>query len=236
MKKMRYLLVVAFLFISVSQSFAQKNVVTGKVYAFKDTPVMNVKIKAKKSKETVTTNERGMFTIEVKDKDKLVFEGDGFRKEVKKVVAGEKMLVKMLFLEGARNEEIAVLSGHLSKESLMYSVSNFLEYNNDHYRYPDIWTLIKGKFPGVKVYEELGNKRVVIRDINYYSTAGENTALYLVDGVIWQDISILTPEEIKTINVMKDGAPLGFRGANGVLVITTVDEYGKVDFDKLRDN
>ena len=236
MKKKRYVLALTLLLLTVGQSVAQKNIVTGKVYAFKNTPVMNIEVRAKKSKQTVTTNEKGLFTIEVKDKDKLVFEGDGFQKEVKKVVAGEKMDVKMLFLEGARNEEIAVLSGHLTRESLMYSVSNFLEYNNDHYRYPDIWTLIKGKFPGVKVYEELGSKRVVIRDINYYSTAGENTALYLVDGVIWQDISILTPEEIKTINVMKDGAPLGFRGANGVLVITTVDEYGKVDFNKVRDN
>ncbi len=234
--KNRPTILILTLFLISTFSFAQNKLVTGKVYAFKNTPVMNISVKAKKSKQTVTTDENGNFTIETKGKDKLVFEGEGFQKEVKKVVAGQRMDVKLLFLEGTRNEEIAVLSGHLTEESLMYSKSNFLEYNNDHYRYPDVWTLLKGKFPGVKVLTELGEKRVVIRDINYYSTAGENTALYLVDGVIWQDIGILTPQEVKTINVMKDGAPLGFRGANGVVVITTVDEYGKVDFEKVRDN
>ena len=81
----------------------------------------------------------------------------------------------------------------------------------------------------------MGEKRIIIRDIQYFSNDGNNTALYLVDGQIWQDISVLRPEEIKAINVMKDGAPMGFRGANGVVLITTVDEYGKVKFPE-RDN
>ena len=136
-------------------------------------------------------------------------------------------------MDNPRNTEIAIGSGHISEESLMYAKSNFLEYNNDFSNYPDIYTLIKGKFPGVQVVA--GNsaleKRIVIRNIQFMSNSGpkDNTALYLVDGQVWQDISVLAPEEIKAINVMKDGAPLGFRGVNGVVVITTFAQSKKVD-------
>lgn len=214
-----------FLFLSVSM-YAQDNPVTGKVYAFKDTPIANIKVTAKKSKKTTTTDEMGNFSIEAKAADKLIFEGEGFRKEVHKVVGGQKLNVKMLFLEGEKNEQVAIGAGHLTEESLFYSKSNHLEYNNDHHKYPDIFTLLQGKFPGVKVYTELGQKRVVIRDIAYIS-GKDNTALYMVDGQIWQDISVLRPEEIVTINVMKDGAPLGFRAVNGVVLITTLVGAGK---------
>lgn len=205
---------------------AQSNPITGKVYAFKDTPIANIKITAKKSKVTATTDEMGNFSIEVGNKDKLVFEGDGFRKEVFKVEGGQELDVKMIFLEGEQNEKVAIGSGHLTEESLFYSKSKYLEYNNDFHTYPDIFTLLQGKFPGVKVYNELGQKRVVIRDIAYIS-GRDNTALYMVDGQIWQDISVLRPEEIISIDVMKDGAPLGFRAVNGVVLITTLVGAGK---------
>jgi TonB-dependent SusC/RagA subfamily outer membrane receptor len=55
----------------------------------------------------------------------------------------------------------------------------------------------------------------------------DDEALYMVDGVIWPDISILRPQDIKSINVVKDGATFGFRGANGVVLITTVDNHQK---------
>ncbi|WP_420385871.1 hypothetical protein [Roseivirga sp.] len=230
MQKLKLIVCAGLMFLISVAAHGQTELVSGKVFAFKDTPIANLKIKAKKSGETAVTDELGNFTIKCDAKDKLVFQADGFRKEVEKVVAGQRLNVKMILLDGERNSEVAILSGHLSEESLMYATSNFLEYNNDYHTYPDIFALIKGKFPGVKVYEEMGAKRVVIRDIQYFSNEN-NTALYLVDGVIWQDISILTPMEIKSVNVMKDGAPIGFRGANGVVLITTVDDYGKVDFD-----
>lgn len=226
MEKLRTILCTIAVLVFTVAAQGQSIPVTGKVYAFKDTPVINITVTAKKSKQTALTDEEGNYSIEVNANDKLVFEGDGFRKEVHKVVDGQKLNVKMLFLGGERNEQVAIGSGHLTEESLFYSKSKFLEYNNDYHTFPDIFTLIKGKFPGVKVYTELGQKRIVIRDIAYLS-GKDNTALYMVDGQIWQDISVLRPEEIVSVNVMKDGAPLGFRAVNGVVLITTLVGAGK---------
>lgn len=214
---------------------AQIKTVIGKVYAFKDTPINNVKVYSKKTKKAVYTNELGIYKIETTAKDKLVFEGAGFTKVVKRVEQGEQLNIKLIFKGGDEDMKIAIGQGHLTEDDLSYSVSNFLEYNNDFSVYPDIWQLLKGKFPGVRVESSVdGSNRVVIRNpqriSNSAGVAADNTALYMVDGVIWQDISVLRPEHIKSINVVKDGAAFGFRGNNGVLLITTLEDIGNVKF------
>ena len=87
--------------------------------------------------------------------------------------------------------------------------------------------LIKGQFPGVKVLpkEDGTGFKAVIRDIKSLS-GRSNEAMYLVDGQIWQDISVLQPQEVKSIKVLKDGASLGMRAMNGAIIITTIDEIG----------
>ena len=230
MKKFKILALMMFELFAATNLNAQIKSVIGKVYAFKDTPVNNVRVYSKKTKRAVYTNELGIYKIETKAKDKLVFEGEGFQKSVKMVEQGEQINVKLLFIEGAENEKIAIGAGHLTEAALTYSVSNFLEYNNDFSVYRDIWQLLQGKFPGVKLVTDVnGDTKVVIRNPMHMGAVTDDEALYMVDGVIWQDISILRPQDIKSINVVKDGATFGFRGANGVVLITTVDNHQKSD-------
>ncbi|MFT6827629.1 MAG: TonB-dependent SusC/RagA subfamily outer membrane receptor [Roseivirga sp.] len=230
MKKVKILSLMMFVLFAATNLNAQIKTVIGKVYAFKDTPINNIRVYSKKTKRAVYTNELGIYKIETKAKDKLVFEGEGFQKSVKMVEQGEQINVKLIFIEGAENEKIAIGAGHLTEETLTYSVSNFLEYNNDFSVYRDIWQLLQGKFPGVKVVTDVnGETKVVIRNPIHMGAVTDDKALYMVDGVIWQDISILRPQDIKSINVVKDGATFGFRGANGVVLITTVDNHQKSD-------
>lgn len=230
MKKVKILSLIVFVLFAASNLNAQIKTVIGKVYAFKDTPVNNIRVYSKKTKRAVYTNELGIYKIETKEKDKLVFEGEGFQKSVKVVEQGEQINVKLIFIEGAENEKIAIGAGHLTEETLTYSVSNLLEYNNDFSAYRDIWQLLQGKFPGVKVVTDVnGETKVVIRNPMHMGAVTDDKALYMVDGVIWQDISILRPQDIRSINVVKDGATFGFRGANGVVLIMTVDNHQKSD-------
>ncbi|PIQ47194.1 MAG: hypothetical protein COW03_16370 [Cytophagales bacterium CG12_big_fil_rev_8_21_14_0_65_40_12] len=228
MKKAKIVFLTLFVLLAATNLNAQIKTVIGKVYAFKDTPVNNIRVYSKKTKRAVYTNELGIYKIETKAKDKLVFEGAGFQKSVKRVEQGEQINVKLIFSGGADNEKVAIGAGHLTEETMTYSVSNYLEYNNDFSVYPDIWQLIIGKFPGVRVVPDTnGENKVVIRNPMHMGAVTEDKALYMVDGVIWKDISILRPQDIKSINVVKDGATFGFRGANGVVLITTVDNHQK---------
>ena len=221
------LLTLSFLLGILFHVSAQRTV-TGKVFAFKDTPLTNVKIVSKKGQKEVLSDINGRFSIDIDKKDKLIFTGAGFERHIQKVKAGDDISLKLYFLGGTENEKIAVGQGLMSKSSFQYASSNFLEYNNKNHTYTDIWMLIKGQFPGVKVLprEDGSGNKVVIRDIKYLSGRSDE-ALYLVDGQIWQDISVIQPAEVKSVNVMKDGASLGMRAVNGVVIITTIDEMGK---------
>src|SRR5690606_2276176 len=101
--------------------------------------------------------------------------------------------------------------------------------NNDMRKASDVREQLQGRFPGVIVSNDNGNFRVRIRGVNSFNAGknGESTTepLYVVDGVSMDDISSLNPNNISKISVLKDAAETsiyGTRGANGVIVITTL--------------
>src|SRR5690606_16881663 len=91
---------------------------------------------------------------------------------------------------------------------------------------------ITGRLAGVQVTTAEGSPdaNVKIRVRGSISITGDNSPLYVVDGVIVNDgLSMLSPQDIESIDVLKDAsstAIYGARGANGVVIITT--KAGKV--------
>jgi len=200
-------------------TYSQYKSVIGKVYAFKDSPLANIKVEAKKSGASVLTDLDGTFSISCEEKDKLIFTGHGFQRYSTSVKKKDSVHVKMVFLEGANNEKIAVGYGHMSANMLSYAISNFKQYNNDFSNYQDIYQLIQGRVPGVEIVNDGGRKHFLIRGV---STTGNSYAICIVDGVYVDDISYISPTWVESIDVIKDGnAIYGARGGNGVVVITT---------------
>jgi TonB-dependent SusC/RagA subfamily outer membrane receptor len=220
MKNILLLLLIAGLALS---SHSQSHVIYGNVYAFNDLSLTNIHVKAKKSKTEVSTDSLGNFSIVCFDKDQLTFSGGGFADIKRRVNKSDKQLkVKMRFKGGAENAEIAVGYGCISREMLSYAVSHYSMYNNDFSNYTDIYELIKEKFPTVQVVTANGGKQFVVRGTG--TITGNNFALIVVDGIITTDISYITPCQLNTIDIIKDsGAAIyGSRGANGVVMITTI--------------
>lgn len=84
--------------------------------------------------------------------------------------------------------------------------------------YSNIYDYIKGRVSGVTV----SGTEIHIRGER--SILSSNAALILVDGIEVSDISDLSPDMVESIDVLKDAsstAIYGFRGANGVILITT---------------
>lgn len=93
-----------------------------------------------------------------------------------------------------------------------------VEIGNTISVYRDIYEYIQGKVPGVVVRGE----RIIIRGIN--SFVMEHDPLYIVDGVPVDEIAWVSPNNVKSITVLKDAsscALYGSRGSNGVLIIRT---------------
>ena len=215
-------LIAVCLLISIS-SFAQTRVVKGKLTTFNQYPVQNVEVASKKAKSTVMTDSLGQFEIVCNEKDVIMIKAKVFQSMNKKVNPDDDYIsANLIFRDTPKNREIATGMGYVSHEQLTFALAHMANENNDFCNYSDVFTLIKGKFPGVQVKtNSLGTDGVFVRgDKSMY---GDNEAIYVVDGVRVGDISFVNPCEMATIDILKDGgaALYGSQAANGVVVIET---------------
>ncbi len=89
--------------------------------------------------------------------------------------------------------------------------------------YTDIFEYIRGKVPGVQVGQAGPGSMpsIIIRGIG---TNSEHTQpLFIVDGVQTDNISTINPNDVDSIDIIKDGTAsiYGMQGANGVIIVTT---------------
>lgn len=188
---------------------ADKNPVVG-AYVFLDTV-----------KTDVVTNGRGYFQINVPKKIKKIYIVSEEYGILGADYSGEKTL-NFMYLINNKNaaierELIDMGYGNVLKKNVAYSVSKLdLENEKGNAAFSTIFEMIKSRVPGVRV---TGN-RVIIRGVKTLNSGTD--PLFVVDGSVVSDISFIPPNEVKSINVLKDASAsiYGARGANGVILIT----------------
>lgn len=115
-----------------------------------------------------------------------------------------------------RSEEIVDVGyGKEVRGNLTTSVSS-VDIPENPIPYRDIYEMIEGKCAGVQVE---GHK-ITIRGIN--SAKGGTDPLFIVNGTPYDSVDWVNPNDVKSIDVLKDAgstAIYGFRGANGVIII-----------------
>lgn len=189
-------------------------VAAGQVTAYNRFPLKNVLVKAKKSKVEVKTDTNGFFRIPLNEKDVLTFRADGFVPvRIKKY--NDHMQVNMVFSGGEKNKKIAVGKGYISEEDMTYAINNLSDENNDFAKYRTIFDLIKGQFAGVQVIGD----QILIRGQGSINLSTQ--PLFVVDGMKVEDISWISPVEVKSLSILKDASAslYGARGATGVIII-----------------
>ena len=204
-------------------SIAQTRVVKGKLVTFNTYPVQNVEVASKKAKSTVMTDSLGQFEIVCNEKDVIMIKAKVFQSFNKKVKEDDDYIsANLIFRDTPENREIATGLGYITHEQLTFALAHMADENNDFCNYTDVFSLVKGKFPGVTVKSNsMGTDGIFIRgDKSLY---GDNEAIYVVDGVRVGDVSFVNPCEMATIDILKDGgaALYGSQAANGVVVIET---------------
>jgi len=210
------------IFLSLS-TLAQTRVVKGKLTTFNTYPVQNVEVASKKAKSTVMSDSLGQFEIVCNEKDVIMIKAKVFQALNKKVKADDDYVeANLIFRDSPKNREIATGMGYISHEQLTFALAHMADENNDFCNYSDVFSLVKGKFPGVVVKtNSMGSDGIFIRgDKSMY---GDNEAIYVVDGVRVGDVNFVNPCEMATIDILKDGgaALYGSQAANGVVVIET---------------
>lgn len=117
---------------------------------------------------------------------------------------------------GEKDTQVNIGYGEADKRDISYSISSIKPDENEFYT--SIYEYIRGRVPGVEVRDD---KSIYIRGHNSINASMQ--PLILVDGTEITDLSIINPNDVYSIDVLKDSssAIYGMKGANGVILITT---------------
>ena len=117
----------------------------------------------------------------------------------------------------ARDEQVNVGYGSTDKDNLTYSVASVKMEEQDA-SYSDMYEYLRGRVAGVTIGPD---NSIRIRGNN--SINSSNEPLILLDGVEITDLGAVSPNDVYSVDVLKDASSsiYGVRGANGVILITT---------------
>jgi TonB-linked SusC/RagA family outer membrane protein len=190
-------------------------------------PLIGVTVVIQNTSAGTVTDYEGNYSINVNSpQDTLVFSYIGYQSQ--QVAAGVSNQIDIQLAQSAESlEEVVVVGyGTMRKSDLTGSVFSLegKEINQN----PDANALqgLQGKVPGVQVSSPSGNpgENPVVRIRGVATFLGGASPIFVVDGVITNDISFLNSGDIQSVEVLKDAsatAIYGTRGANGVIIITT---------------
>ncbi|WP_068472517.1 SusC/RagA family TonB-linked outer membrane protein [Saccharicrinis aurantiacus] len=205
---------------------AQISMIKGVITSTEDgLPVPGVSVLVKGTTVGTITNMDGQFNIKAKASDVLVIRFIGM--ETQEVKADKSVInVKLKPESIGLDEVVAIGYGAVKKKELTGAVAQVKAEQIDKMVTSDLGNALQGMVAGVNVTAGSGqpgeSSSILIRGVS--SIDGSNTPLYVVDGIEMEDDPRLSPNEIETIDVLKDAASCaiyGTRGAAGVILITT---------------
>ena len=213
---------------------AQQRQITGTVKDAKGSPVASVTVAVKGSPASAITAEDGSFAISAKDGDVLVFSSVSFETTEVKVTSSPSYAVVLTANAVVLSDVVVVGYGTQRKKDVTGSVKSLKsdEFNKGIVNTPQ--QLLQGKVSGVNVTSSSGEPGASI-GITVRGPGGVRTGstpLFVVDGLPLDNsstgggdpLNFLNPQDIESIDVLKDAsatAIYGARGANGVIIITT---------------
>ena len=244
----KYFLILTFLFISFSSVFSQSNVVKGKVISASDgmgLPGVNILIEG--TLQGTTTDLDGNYSISAESGAILVFKMVGM--QTVNVEVGSQSVIDITMEEESKVLEGVVVTGFQEVDRKLFTGSaervklEDIQVKSE----VDVSRMLEGQVAGVTVdnVSATFGTSPKIRIRGNTSINGNNQPLFVVDGVILEDltdvntedfisgnantlvsssIANINPNDIESIQILKDAsatAIYGARAANGVIVITT---------------
>ncbi|MBW2961770.1 SusC/RagA family TonB-linked outer membrane protein [Mesonia aestuariivivens] len=208
--------------------YQQELTIRGTVLDDQGVPLVGATVMEQGTTNGTTTDFDGNYEIVVASQESILeFTYVGFQKVTQKV--GEKRNFDVsLEAETNQLEELVIVGySQVSREELTSAVSSVNQEQIKDMPVNSAAEAIQGRLAGVRVTQSEGapGAEVNIRVRGGTSITQDNSPLYIVDGIqVDNALSILSPQEIETIDVLKDAASTsiyGARGANGVVLITT---------------
>lgn len=212
--------------IRVTAAPVQEVTVQGKVTDGENAPLPGVSVKVKNGQTGTTTNVDGKYHITVSPNAVLVFSYLGFQ-EMEMPVSGRTSIdVAMKASVASLSEAVVIGYGTQRRGDVTSAVATVKSENFVKGPVLDAGQLLQGKVAGLTIATPSGNptdgSQILLRGNTTLFGANANP-LVIIDGIPG-DLKTVAPEDIESMDVLKDGssaAIYGVRGSNGVIIITT---------------
>lgn len=209
---------------SILQASAQSKTVSGIVTDEKNAPMPGVFVKVKGTTTGTSTDANGKYSINVSTESTLIFSFLGYTDQ--EVVPGSRMTINIQLTNSSTslNEVVVVGYGTQQKKDLTGAVSLVKAKDVQRRQATTVAEALQGLASGIKVRgggQPGSEAQIQIRGIKNLS--GTNP-LYVIDGLISDANRDFNPNDIESIQILKDAsaaAIYGSRAANGVIIITT---------------
>ena len=171
------------------------------------------------------TNSTGVFSIKAKDGDVLVFSSVAFTKKEITVKEGASFDIILEASVTALNDVVVIGYGKSSRKMLSSSVVTVKPEDLNKGSISDVGQLLQGKVSGLNITSSGDPNRTAAVILRGPSTLNSSQGVfYVIDGIPGADIATVAPDDIASLEVLKDAAATaiyGNRASNGVIIITT---------------
>ena len=231
----------------VSTVMLAQNKVSGTVLDATGEPLIGVSVLEAGTSNGVVTDFNGNFTLTVKQGAQLAFSYVGYTSQT--LTAANGMKVTLQEDNTVLNEVVVVGYGTMRRKDVTSSITTVQAKDLNKGVFSDPASMLQGKVAGLTVTtsgDPNGTPSITLRGASSLRDGAAMQPYYVIDGIPGVDISMVAPDDIESIDVLRDAtatAIYGSKAANGVIIITTksggktertnVSYNGYVAFDKI---
>lgn len=210
----------------IANEVLQSSVIKGVVKDSNGEPLLGVNVIVKGTTIGSVTDIDGNFSFEAPAGSTLVISYIGFKSEEIKVKGNAPLNIILKEDSEALDEVVVVGYGVQKKSDVTGALSSVKGEDLTKLSISRTDQALQGQMAGVMVQNSVAAPgeapNIIIRGGN--SLKGDNAPLVVIDGVLGGDLSLIDPNDISSIEVLKDASSTsiyGSRGANGVIMVTT---------------
>ena len=208
-----------------SSQNVKRHLVKGTVRDHNGEPVIGASVVVKGTSNGTITDVDGAYSLSVPGKAMLVVSFIGYKTQEVYVTKQDVINITLHDNQEVLDEVVVIGYGTQKKADLTGAVANISADKLSSQSNVNIGQALQGKIAGVDIVSQGGapgaGTRIMIRGIGTLNNAAP---LYIVDGMYMGSIDHLNPNDIESIDVLKDAssaAIYGSRAANGVIIVTT---------------
>ena len=220
-----FALFMALFLMNVSWAFAQLTV-TGRVQSKSGEPLIGVNVIEKGTTNGTVTDLDGNFSLRTEKGKTLVFSYIGFVAQ-ENVVKGTRMNVTLLEDTETLDEVVVIGYGSMQRKDVTSSITSVKAEDLNVGVVTSPAQMLQGKVPGLTVAntsDPNGAASISLRGASSLRAGEAMEPYYVIDGVPGASLSLIAPDDIESIDVLRDAsatAIYGSKAANGVIIVTT---------------